>query len=43
MANALKNLIEKDLPGVVVKIGKNLGLCSFYAELGGFLVGFEAE
>ncbi|MBO5049264.1 MAG: DegV family protein [Oscillospiraceae bacterium] len=40
-ANILKNLIEKDLPGVVVKICKNLGLCSFYAEKGGLLVGYE--
>jgi len=40
-ANSLKNLIETDLPGVTVKIGKNLGLCSFYAEKGGLLVGFE--
>lgn len=40
-ANALKNLIEKDLPGVMVKICKNLGLCSFYAEKGGLLIGYE--
>ena len=40
-ANALKNMIETDLPGVTVKIGRNLGLCSFYAEKGGLLVGFE--
>ena len=40
-ANALKNMIETELPGVAVKIGKNLGLCSFYAEKGGLLVGFE--
>ena len=40
-ANTLKNMIETDLPGVVVKIGKNLGLCSYYAEKGGLLVGFE--
>ena len=40
-ANTLKNMIETDLPGVDVKIGKNLGLCSFYAEKGGLLVGFE--
>jgi len=40
-ANTLKNLIETDLPGVAVKICKNLGLCSFYAEKGGLLVGFE--
>lgn len=40
-ANALKNMIEKDVPGVDVRIGKNLGLCSYYAEKGGLLVGFE--
>lgn len=40
-ANTLKNMIETDLPGVTVKIGINLGLCSFYAEKGGLLVGFE--
>ena len=40
-ANALKSMIEADLPAVSVKIGKNLGLCSYYAEKGGLLVGFE--
>ena len=40
-ANTLKNMIETDLPCVAVKICKNLGLCSFYAEKGGLLVGFE--
>ena len=40
-ANTLKNMIETDLPDVAVKIGINLGLCSFYAEKGGLLVGFE--
>ena len=40
-ANTLKNMIEKDLPGVAVKISRNLGLCSYYAEKGGLLVGFE--
>ena len=40
-ANTLKNMIETELPGVAVKIGINLGLCSFYAEKGGLLVGFE--
>ena len=40
-ANTLKNMIETDLPDVVVKVGKNLGLCSYYAEKGGLLVGFE--
>ena len=40
-ADALKGMIETDFPGVEVKIGKNLGLCSYYAEKGGLLVGFE--
>lgn len=40
-ALALKAMIEADLPEVTVKIGKNLGLCSYYAEQGGLLVGFE--
>ena len=40
-ANTLKNMIETNFPGVTVKIGRNLGLCSFYAEKGGLLVGFE--
>ncbi len=40
-ANKLKNMIEAELPGVTVKIGVNLGLCSYYAEKGGLLVGFE--
>ena len=40
-ANKLKSMIETELPGVTVKIGINLGLCSFYAEKGGLLVGFE--
>ena len=40
-ANTLKGLIEAELPAVTVKIGKNLGLCSYYAEKGGLMVGFE--
>ena len=40
-ANTLKDMIQSELPGVTVKIGKNLGLCSYYAERGGLLVGFE--
>lgn len=40
-ANTLKSMIESELPEVTVKIGINLGLCSFYAEMGGLLVGFE--
>ena len=40
-AAALKGMIEAALPDVTVKIGKNLGLCSYYAERGGLLVGYE--
>ncbi len=40
-ARQLKSMIEAELPEVTVKIGKNLGLCSYYAEKGGLLVGFE--
>jgi hypothetical protein len=40
-ANTLKHMIETQLPGVSVKITRNLGLCSFYAEKGGLLVGYE--
>ena len=40
-ANTLKDMIRTDIPGATVKIGKNLGLCSYYAEKGGLLVGFE--
>ncbi len=37
----MKAMIEEALPGVTVTISKNLGLCSFYAERGGMLVGYE--
>ncbi len=40
-ANRLKDMIETELPGVTVKIGINLGLCSYYAEKGGLLIGYE--
>jgi len=40
-ANTLKNMILTELPKVTVRICKNLGLCSYYAEKGGLLVGFE--
>ena len=40
-AAPLKAMIEAELPEVTVKIGKNLGLCSYYAERGGMLVGYE--
>jgi DegV family protein with EDD domain len=37
----LKSMLEAELPQVTVDIGINLGLCSYYAERGGLLVGFE--
>ena len=37
----LEEMINAELPDVTVRIGKNLGLCSYYAEKGGLLVGFE--
>ena len=40
-ANTLRHMIETELPDVAVEIGKDLGLCSYYAEKGGLLVGFE--
>ena len=40
-AKQLKNMIEAELPNAAVTIGINLGLCSYYAEKGGLLVGFE--
>ena len=40
-AEKLKNMIETELPLVTVSICKNLGLCSYYAERGGLLVGYE--
>lgn len=40
-AQRLKQMIQSELPDVTVQIGKNLGLCSYYAERGGLLVGYE--
>ena len=33
--------VTVDAQGLLVNIGKNLGLCSYYAERGGLLVGYE--
>ena len=38
---ALKELIQKEFSKVQVELYKCRGLCSFYAEKGGLLVGFE--
>ena len=40
-AKTLQKLIQEALPEVTVTIGINLGLCSYYAEKGGILVGYE--
>lgn len=37
----LKELILAAFPNADIKIGENFGLCSFYAEKGGILAGFE--
>ncbi len=42
-ANTIKELITKRYPSADVKIDITYGLCSFYAENGGMLVGFEKE
>ena len=38
----LKELIKKEFSNADIRIGKTGGLCSFYAERGGLLVGFES-
>ena len=40
-ANALKELLQKEFRNINIKIYSLRGLCSFYAEKGGLLVGFE--
>ena len=40
-ADRLKEMIRAELPDVTVTVGRNLGLCSYYAERGGLLVGYE--
>lgn len=40
-AKILAELIEKDFPNATVETYRCRGLCSFYAEMGGMLVGFE--
>lgn len=40
-AEKLKNMIRAELPDVTVTIGENRGLCSYYAEVGGLLIGYE--
>ena len=42
-AAALREMILDEYPGADVRIGENRGLCSYYAERGGMLVGYESE
>lgn len=42
-AQKLKELLSANFPKVDIRIGKTKGLCSFYAERGGLLVGFETK
>ena len=41
MAAALAAELRLRFPGCDVRIAENRGICSFYAEKGGLLVGFE--
>lgn len=38
----LKELLKREFSSADIRIGKTGGLCSFYAERGGLLVGFES-
>jgi len=40
-ANALAQMIEAKFPDSKIRIRENRGLCSYYAERGGVLIGFE--
>ena len=40
-ANKLSEMIQETFPEVDVSVSKCLGLCSYYAEEGGILVGYE--
>lgn len=42
-AEALEGMIRRAYPEASVAVGETYGLCSFYAEQGGLLVGYEKE
>lgn len=42
-ANALKTAILEEYPEAVVRVEKTFGLCSYYAEKGGLMIGFERQ
>ncbi|MDD7282161.1 MAG: DegV family protein [Erysipelotrichaceae bacterium] len=41
LANQLKEAILNEFPSAQIEIGTCKGLCSFYAEAGGLIIGFE--
>ena len=43
MAVRLVEELRKAFPNADITVGANRGLCSYYAERGGILVGFEIE
>ena len=43
MALKLKAMVEADYPDASIMLGKDGGLCSFYAEKGGLIIGFETN
>lgn len=43
MVEKMKTEIQKEFPQAEVRIGENTGLCSFYAEKGGLMIGFEIK
>ena len=42
-AGKLKTMLLEQFPAAIVNIGRTSGLCSFYAEHGGLLIGFEVK
>ncbi len=42
-ANALKEAIRAEFPGARFLLEPTAGLCSFYAEAGGLIIGFEGD
>ena len=40
-ANTLKDVIHSEFPNANIRVEKTSGLCSFYAEKGGLMIGFE--
>lgn len=42
-ANGLKDLVHGEFPEAEVRVEETRGLCTFYAEKGGLIIGFERE